>query len=80
MGALIPLTVGETFGYRSFGAIMGLVSFVSIPTQVVAPVVAGLMFDAWDSYTLVFTGIVGFYLLGSVALLAARPDRSIDTG
>jgi cyanate permease len=78
MGALIPLTVGETFGYRSFGVIMGVVHFASIPTQVIAPVIAGVVFDATDSYTLVFSVIVGFYLLGSAALFAAKPAPSAD--
>lgn len=78
MGALIPLTLGETFGFRSFGAIMGLVSFVSLLPQVTAPVIAGMVFDATESYTLVFSFIVAMYLLGAAALFAVKPAPAAD--
>ncbi len=72
MGALIPLTISEAFGLRAFGSIMGLVSMAGIFPQLAGPVVAGVLFDATDSYTLAFTIIVALYLAGAIALLAVR--------
>ncbi len=38
----------------------------------VGPVVAGVLFDAKDNYTLAFAITVGLFLAGAIALPAAR--------
>ena len=72
MGALIPLTLAEAFGLRSFGTIMGFVSVAGIMPQLAGPLVAGYIFDQRGSYTIPFGIIVGMFILGALALLAAR--------
>ena len=72
MGALIPLTVAEAFGLRSFGTIMGFVSVAGIMPQLAGPLVAGYIFDQRGSYAIPFGIIVGMFIFGALALLAAR--------
>jgi predicted MFS family arabinose efflux permease len=73
MGALIPLTIAESFGMRAFGSIMGLVTMIGILPQLVGPPVAGWLFVATGSYTVPFIIIVGFFAAGAVALWQAKP-------
>jgi MFS family permease len=73
MGALIPLTIAEAFGMRTFGSIMGLVTMVGILPQLVGPPVAGWLFLSTGSYTVPFLIIVGFFGVGIVSLWLARP-------
>ncbi|NQW17147.1 MAG: MFS transporter [Chloroflexi bacterium] len=72
MGALIPLTLAEAFGLKSFGTIMGFVSVVGILPQLIGPLFAGYVFDERGSYTIPFGIIVGMFIVGGIALLAAR--------
>lgn len=73
MGALIPLTIAESFGMRAFGSIMGLVTMIGILPQLVGPPVAGWLFVATGSYAVPFTIVVGFFGAGMVSLWFARP-------
>lgn len=76
MGALNALIVAEAFGLRAFGSIMGMVTMAGIFPHLAGPIVAGVLFDQFDSYTLAFAIIVGLYLAGAIALFAARyPPR-----
>jgi OFA family oxalate/formate antiporter-like MFS transporter len=80
MGALIPLTVAEAFGLKAFGTIMGFVSVAGIMPQLAGPLVAGYIFDARGSYSIPFGIIVGLFIFGAFALLAARrtPMSSLE--
>ena len=75
MGVLNALIVSDTFGIRAFGSIMGLVTLAGIIPHLVGPVVAGVIFDASDSYTLAFALVILLYLVGAAALLLARPQQ-----
>lgn len=79
MGALVPLSILEAFGVRAFGTIMGLVSFVGIVPQLVGPIVAGVTFDATNSYTTIFAVIVALHIAGAVSFALARPARAAAT-
>jgi cyanate permease len=72
MGALIPLTIAEAFGLKSFGTIMGFVSVAGILPQLVGPLFAGYIFDQRGSYSIPFAIVVGAFIFGAFALLAAR--------
>ena len=75
-GVRVPVIVSmraEYFGSRSFGSIMGMSSMVVTAAAVVAPVVAGLAFDAFGSYTLVFTVLAVLAGLGSLFLVFLPP-------
>lgn len=75
-GVRVPVIVSmraEYFGSRSFGSIMGISSMVVTAAAVVAPVAAGLAFDAFGSYTLVFTVLAVLAGLGSLFLVFLPP-------
>ena len=76
MGVLNALIVSEAFGIRAFGSIMGLVTLAGVIPHLVGPIVAGVIFDARDSYTLAFVFVIALYLVGAAALLLARPPQS----
>jgi MFS family permease len=75
MGVLNALIVSDTFGIRAFGSIMGLVTLAGIIPHLVGPIVAGVIFDASDSYTMAFALVIVLYLIGAAALLMARPQQ-----
>ncbi len=75
-GARVPVIVtmrAEYFGSRSFGSIMGFSSMVVTLGAVVSPVLAGLAFDAFGSYTLIFTILAVLAALGSLFLVFLPP-------
>lgn len=76
MGALIPLSIAESFGMRAFGSIMGLVTMIGILPQLVGPPVAGWLFVVTGSYDLPFMIIVAFFGAGMFSLWLARPPVS----
>ena len=82
LGALIPLVVAESFGLRRFGSLLGLVNLASILPVVAGPLMAGAIFDHTGSYNLSFTITVGFFVVGALCMLIARPPRarSVDAG
>lgn len=75
-GARVPVVVSmraEYFGSRSFGAIMGLSSMVVTLGGVIAPIAAGLAYDATGSYTGAFAILAVVSGLGSIFLLLLPP-------
>ena len=68
-GGSIPVRfalMGDYFGRRSFGSLLGITMTINVAFGVVAPVFAGRMFDVTDSYR------PAFIILG-LASLAAPP-------
>jgi len=78
MGALIPLTIAESFGMRAFGAIMGLVTMIGVAPQLIGPPVTGLLFASTGSYSIAFLAVVAFFAAGCLALWAARPPARTE--
>jgi len=73
-GTLMSPISAESFGRRSFGAISGMGSVLTVAGTASGPILAGFLYDATRAYTLtlyIFTGIAA----GSVLLLmlAGRP-------
>ncbi len=54
VGALGPLAIVETFGLKSLGRILGLMSFAIILPTVVGPVMSGQVFDRTGMYDAAF--------------------------
>ena len=73
MGALIPLTIAETFGMKAFGSTMGLITMIGVLPQLVGPPVAGWLFVATGSYAVPFIIIVGFFGAGMLSFWLAKP-------
>jgi len=66
-------TVAELFGLRAHGAIFGIVYFWGTLGGALGPVVAGRIFDVYQSYRLDFWLLTGLALLGTVLMLRVRP-------
>lgn len=80
MGGIMPLwgtLIGACFGRRSFGRVMGLMSPMLLPIQVIGVPFAGYVHDRFGRYDLAFTTFVGLYLFSMLVLLLLRiPDRA----
>jgi MFS family permease len=69
---LFITAVADYFGTRRFATLQGLTSALLMPFGVIAPFLAGVAFDATDSYRLIFTlyGVVA--ALGALCVLLIR--------
>ena len=74
---LIPLLVGECFGLRAFGKVLGLVMISATLGAASGPVLTGRIFDVTGSYTLAFMlHIVSFTLAAVVFYCVRRPGAA----
>lgn len=62
---MMSLLTGECFGIPSFAAISGTIGLITMPGAAFGPVIAGLIFDASQSYT------ISFLLFASASFLSA---------
>ena len=77
--ALQPLIIGEFFGLASFGTIFGSIVLAAAVGSALGPVLAGSMYDAFGSYSLVFTiFIIGYAVAITALILARRPKPKIQ--
>ena len=66
--------IADYFGTRRFASIRGLMTMFHMPLGVATPIIAGWMFDATDSYRLIFMAYAALAASGAVwASLARRP-------
>jgi MFS family permease len=80
MGGLVPLwgtLIGACYGRRSFGRVMGLMSPLMLPIQILGVPFAGWVFDRWGSYTLAFETFLVVYF-ASMLVLALLRLPSVD--
>ena len=79
MGGMMPLwgtMIGACFGRRSFGRVMGLMSPMLLPIQILGVPFAGYVFDRFGSYDLAFTVFLTMYLSAMLILALLRlPDQ-----
>ncbi len=76
LGALIALSITESFGLYAYGAIMGMVNLVMMTSMAAGPLITGALYDAYGRYHVPFAIIIGIFLLGIAALMASgRPGR-----
>ncbi len=80
--ALLPLAVMDLFGMASFGIIYGFAHFVVVGSSAVGPALAGFIFDATGSYSMVFTIFAIAYAISIITLYFTwgpdpRPIRSL---
>ncbi len=73
LGALIVLSITETFGLKAFGSIMGIVSLILTVPSATGPVLAGALYDATGSYRPSFGIVIAVFAAGIVCTLAAKP-------
>lgn len=76
-GPLMGAMRADYFGATHFGAIMGASTLVFMPGQLLGPITAGLMADAFGDYRWGFTLLAGLAAFGSLAFrLATPPTRA----
>jgi MFS family permease len=76
MGPLLmtqSLLTGECFGIPSFAAISGAIGLITIPGAAFGPVIAGLIFDATQSYTMSFLLFASASFLSAGIIYFAKP-------
>jgi MFS family permease len=75
---LTPLLVGEYFGLRAFGKILGATMIPATLGAALGPVVAGRIFDVTGSYELAFEIDLAAFMIGAVLLLFLRSPRRAE--
>ncbi len=70
-GSLFQLVVLDTFGVRSFGSIMGVITLAMVASFGGGPLLVGLTYDATGSYTLAFSIVAAMFAAGAVLVAAA---------
>lgn len=81
MGPLLmmqSLITGECFGIPSFATVSGAIGAITIPGAAFGPVIAGLIFDATQSYTLSFLLFASVGFLSAGIIYFARPPVQTD--
>ena len=73
-----PVLLGEYYGRRAFGTLMGIMFTVSGVGGALGPIFAGLMFDHFQSYRLAFI-LMPIPLMVSITLFLALKKPSWDT-
>ena len=63
---LVPLLIGEYFGLRAFGKVLGVVTISATLGAAIGPVVTGRIFDVTGSYELAFILHVVSFTAGAV--------------
>jgi MFS family permease len=81
VGGIMPLRpplLAEYFGTRNFGTIFGITSIFSTIAMVVAPPVAGWIFDTYGNYKSVWLALIGFAVVAVILMLTmpASPGKT----
>ena len=73
---LTRLVWADYYGRQNLGTIRGLTMSVQVGGQALGPVIAGFMFDYFDSYRIPFTLFAVAVFLAGIMALAAKPPRA----
>ena len=72
---LIPLLIGECFGLRAFGKVLGVVTISATLGAATGPVLTGRIFDVMGSYETAFVLHIVSFTAGAVAICFLRKPR-----
>ena len=73
---LIRLVWADYYGRRNLGTIRGLTMSAQVGGQALGPVIAGFMFDYFDSYRIPFEFFAVAVFLAGIMALAAKPPQA----
>ena len=76
VGALTPLVITDMFSLKQFGSITGLTRMAIIIPVFAGPIMAGLIFDATDNYTLTFGITIVLLAVSIVVFMMIRSPFS----
>ena len=74
-GPLMGAMRADYFGATHFGSIMGVSTLIFMVGQLMGPIIAGIMADAFGDYRWGFTLLAGLAVTGSLAFRLATPPR-----
>ena len=80
-GIRAPLLVSlraDYFGAQIFGRILGFTSMITMIGMTIGPLLVGILYDRYASYTIGFTWIGVLALVGSVFFYLAKPPTPIN--
>jgi cyanate permease len=83
MGCVVmmqSLIIGECFGMRSFATVSGLAGVFVQVGAAIGPTIAGLIYDATQSYRIAFTIFAAASALAIFAIVFAKPPAQADPG
>ncbi|GAB1261541.1 MFS transporter [Aurantivibrio plasticivorans] len=81
MGGVVPLhgsAVGELFGRKGFGKVMGLSRPLMLPLQVLGLPLAGWMYDNFGTYNPAFYSFLFFLIVAAIITVTMIPKERID--
>jgi sugar phosphate permease len=73
---LVPLLIGEYFGLRAFGKVLGVVTISATLGAATGPVATGRIFDVTGSYDLAFLLHIVAFTAAALAILTLRRPRA----
>ena len=66
----------DYYGRQNLGTIRGLTMSVQVGGQALGPVIAGFMFDYFESYQIPFTFFAVAVFMAGIMALAAKPPQA----
>jgi MFS family permease len=78
MGSIImmqSLIIGECFGLFSFATVSGLAGLFTMSGAAFGPTIAGLIYDATQSYRIAFTIFAAMSMVAILVIFFARPSN-----
>jgi len=79
LSAAIGALIGDTFGLRNIGIIMGAVNVGFGVGAAIGPAIGGFIFDVSNSYSLAFLIGIVVLLVASLCMALARPETNTNT-
>jgi MFS family permease len=73
---MMPITIADRFGLRDLGSVYGMLTFLIGLGGSVGPYLAGLIFDHYGSYDLVWQASIGVLLLVCLLLAILKKEKS----
>ena len=70
---MLSLITGECFGIPSFATVSGTIGLITMPGAAFGPVIAGLIYDATQSYSISFLLFASASFLSAGIIYFARP-------
>jgi len=79
-GAVLPIEqalYAATFGSAAFSKVIGFRAVAALPAQLVAPVVAGMVYDATGDYAMAFRAFLPVFVLAGIVLYFIRDPEPV---
>ena len=73
---MVPLLIGECFGLRAFGKILGVITISATLGAATGPVLTGRIFDVMGSYDLAFILHIVSFTAAGLAICFLRMPRT----